>query len=280
MSYILDALRKSDAQRRLGQPPDLNTPAGNGGGKRKRERRAVLPIAVLLTVVIAAVLVGRLLLPLDQWFGEKDQVAELIDSSSTPETLPVAMVEEPASDDGPEAAEPDVAEQGSREEVEIADRRSPTLRPATTVTRPAPARQPVAPAREREGPAVDAAEAQRLIEAAEHRAPQPTPATPETPEIETLPVDPATEGGADEEWTPERSEFLRSWELPLAVRRELPELRLSIHVFSPQAQDRFVLINGERRLEGDDLGGGASLVEIRREGVLVRFRDYSFLLEP
>jgi hypothetical protein len=76
------------------------------------------------------------------------------------------------------------------------------------------------------------------------------------------------------------AEYVRQWELPLAVRRNLPQLVLNIHVFSPSEEERFVLVNGERYVAGDSLGQGAKLVDIRREGAIVDFRSHRFLLEP
>ncbi|OAB56809.1 hypothetical protein AY599_06475 [Leptolyngbya valderiana BDU 20041] len=88
-------------------------------------------------------------------------------------------------------------------------------------------------------------------------------------------------GLADEpDWTPEAAEYIRAWELPLSVRRSLPALTLNIHVFSDLPEERFVLINGERYVSGDELVDGAQLVDIRREGAIVDYRDYRFLLEP
>jgi len=66
----------------------------------------------------------------------------------------------------------------------------------------------------------------------------------------------------------------------LSVRRSLPDLKLSIHVFSAEEDGRFVLINGERYVPGDQLSDGARLVDIRREGAIVDFREHRFLLEP
>ena len=170
------------------------------------------------------------------------------------------------------------------------DRRSPTQRPTTVVSRPAPQRaiDVPRPPIERERVVASAAEAQRLIEEARLDVQPPQRSTPtEVPQFappESFgPPEPAPESvpkSVPEPWSPERTEFMRQWELPLAVRRDLPSLSLSIHVFSAEPASRFVLINGERRMEGDDLGQGAQLLEIRREGALVQFRDFRFLLEP
>ncbi len=272
MSYILDALRKSDAQRRLGQPPDLNTPGPAPARPRRGRRRLWLPLVLIALVVVAVAVGGRLVTPLQQWFAGPEQAAApdpaMVPDPPVAPTPPVGTLEI-------ESAVAVAEDEDESEEGEEA--RAPVERPVTVVSRPA-ARRPgerSTPPRERERLVEDAEEAQRLIEAAQATAPAPSPA-----EATTI-IEPAPAPAAPAEpWTPERAEFLRKWELPLAIRRDLPELRLSIHVFSGQPQDRFVLINGERRIEGDDLGQGARLVEIRREGALVAFRDYRFLLEP
>src|SRR5699024_10098901 len=75
------------------------------------------------------------------------------------------------------------------------------------------------------------------------------------------------------------SEYLRIWELPLSTRRNLPELDLTIHVYSPREAERFVLLNGERHMVGDSVKG-AHIVEITRDGAVIDFESHRFLLEP
>lgn len=70
------------------------------------------------------------------------------------------------------------------------------------------------------------------------------------------------------------------WQLSDNVRRQLPELQISLLVFSETPADRFVLIDGSRQAEGDTLGNGLELQEIRRDGVLFRFRNQTFLVTP
>ena len=298
MSYILDALRKSDAQRRLGQPPDLNTPGPTptaGSFRRRRLWFTAIIAAVFVFSIAAIVLEDQWRPTIGQWLAGSEPEAPA-DPAADPEPPPPPAVE-PGEAELAEAAtaveaaaDQESTDEGLPDEVQPPFTRISRPTPGRTVDRPPAARdpeperapRPTTPPRERERLVEDAAEAQRIID--ESRAAETPPevaeAIPQPPpeDAEATRQQPSEE--IEEPWTPERSEYLRSWELPLAVRRELPDLRISIHVFSPQAQDRFVLINGERRIEGDDLGGGASLVEIRREGVLVRFRDYSFLLEP
>ncbi|HEY7906995.1 MAG TPA: general secretion pathway protein GspB [Wenzhouxiangella sp.] len=85
-------------------------------------------------------------------------------------------------------------------------------------------------------------------------------------------------GEVSEPWRPQAADYLYQWELPLSVRQSLPPLNLLVHVYSEKPQERFVLINGTRFREGDELSPGVRLAEIRPQGALVDFRDYRFLL--
>ncbi len=69
------------------------------------------------------------------------------------------------------------------------------------------------------------------------------------------------------------------WELPDAIRADLPEMRFSVLVYSKQPDHRFVLINGQRLVEGDSVQAGLVVEEIRRDGVIFSYRLYQFLVE-
>lgn len=283
MSYILDALRKSESQRRLGQPPDLDAAPGlpesrSGPGLRSWQW---VTTAILLTVV--AVVVGLYGFGPFDWPRSDEPTARVEQSAQTEASAPDS---EPASEAVEASEQPEPVERRRRT---VVDRRSPSQEPATSVARPAPARPgavttppPVIPEGARERLVTDAQQAQQLIEAESEAASAAETPTEQKATAEAV-ADPLPEQSSepsDEDWTPERAEHLEVWELPFAVRQELPELNLSIHVFSAEPSERFVLINGERRQEGESLGGGALLAEISRQGALVDFRDYRFLIKP
>jgi general secretion pathway protein B len=117
------------------------------------------------------------------------------------------------------------------------------------------------------------ASAESTASAAPRREPRPEPdSSPEQLASATRP--------AEQPWSPQAADYIRSWELPLSVRRNMPDLKLNIHVFAEEAHQRFVLVNGRRFVPGDMISDGVQLVDIRREGAVVDFRDYRFLLEP
>ncbi|MEE4638882.1 MAG: general secretion pathway protein GspB [Wenzhouxiangella sp.] len=291
MSYILDALRKSERQRRLGQPPDLDAaPSTDESDRPQRSGRLKWAAGAALLVLLATVggiywyIEQRAPVAFDQPLVGEQVVPPPAQSPPAPPDEPTA--EAAGADAGADQAQ-DTEEAGQRRTRSVADRRSPShQRPVTSVSRPAPARPgavatppPVVPEGERERLVADAETARRLIEERSATAARQTTAPSRTSdragESESNPAL-ETEPG----WEPDRAEYVEVWELPLAIRRELPELHLSIHVFSAEPAERFVLINGERRREGDSLGEGARLTEISRRGAVVDFRDYRFLLQP
>lgn len=66
------------------------------------------------------------------------------------------------------------------------------------------------------------------------------------------------------------------WELPYAVRKDLPALNVTMHVYAPAPADRFVVINGERHGEGDQVADGVTLKQISSDGMVLDFRGHSF----
>jgi general secretion pathway protein B len=58
----------------------------------------------------------------------------------------------------------------------------------------------------------------------------------------------------------------------------LPDLALELHVYSPAASERFVRINSASYREGEILADGPRVLSITAEGVILDYRDQSFLL--
>jgi hypothetical protein len=69
------------------------------------------------------------------------------------------------------------------------------------------------------------------------------------------------------------------WDLPDAVRANVPEIKYSVLVYAKRQSDRFVLINGERLKEGDAVSPGLKVKKIRRDGIIFKYRLYEFLVE-
>ena len=213
MSYILDALRKAEHERHLGQPPSL--------------------VASLPPVQSAR---QRLWLWLDAGLGLGFNATILAYFLLQPRLAPQPVTVAPAQ---PEPVAPTVASTSTT--VAPVAQPSPT-EPASAIPRKAPSSKPVPTEPSR--PPV-AAGRERRQESPPKLAPAPSVAIgPEpAPPLDTLPA---------------------------GARRGLPALSLDIHAYSPDADKRFVVVNGRRYREGDQLGEGPVLETVTANGAILR----------
>jgi general secretion pathway protein B len=66
------------------------------------------------------------------------------------------------------------------------------------------------------------------------------------------------------------------YELPFNVRKDLPTLAVSMHVYAAVPEQRFVVIDGERKSEGEVVREGLTLREIRSDGIVLDLRGQRF----
>jgi general secretion pathway protein B len=111
------------------------------------------------------------------------------------------------------------------------------------------------------------------------QTPMPTARQPATAASVVHPVrrrDPLLNDGDykadDEEVLPSISE------LNLTGAQALPELHLDVHVFATNRAERFVFINMRKYHEGATLQEGPTLERIRRDGVILDYQGLRFLL--
>lgn len=256
MSLILEALRKSEAERRRGESPDLYAELPPVA----RVQRQSTPIGWWL--VLAAVVVAALA----WWFGSRqsppveplaDSTGEVGQRDRIADAGP-PRIEAPAIAESPAAPVKPVPESESEPEQRPA---APAPVPASPAVVAAPA--PPAPADtkpERETNKETVAVAPRAPPAPEPR-PAPPIAVPEP-----LPVAPPAPPAPV---AVERNEgLLLLADLPVAERKQLPPLKLSMHMWNDAPAQRFVIIDGQRLSEGGRIGD-AVLVAIRTDGVVL-----------
>jgi general secretion pathway protein B len=73
-------------------------------------------------------------------------------------------------------------------------------------------------------------------------------------------------------------EALPTWSTLTAGGAVLPELRLDIHVYSTVPTERFVFVNMRKYLEGQTLNEGAVVERIRADGAVLNYQGTRFLL--
>lgn len=266
MSLILEALKKSEQQRRLGELPTLSSPAPS----RPRRRSALPWLAALIVVALAA----------GWWFTRDDAAPAVVgeppmaavpadETAAAADAAPTAPARErratrSGARTAPPAAAPDT--------VHVADPAPGGDRPGAVVDLP-PA-GPVASAPTRLPPA--STEVARAGNATAQpdtgaKAAMPSPADrSDTPAKERRTAAPGTPA------KPAQPALPSVWELPYGVRRDLPAITLTMHVWSSVPAERFVVIDGERHVEGDELESGVVLHEISTDGLVLEFQGHRF----
>ncbi len=68
------------------------------------------------------------------------------------------------------------------------------------------------------------------------------------------------------------------WQMPRAFRSQLPTMRISVHVYSPDEPGRFVIIDRKKYWEGDNLVDGVVLEAIVPDGVVMEYQGQQFRL--
>ncbi|HET9032691.1 MAG TPA: general secretion pathway protein GspB [Dokdonella sp.] len=271
MSLILEALKKSERQRRLGESPSIGSPV-----IAVRRRRSLLPILIVLIAI------GLIAL----WWFRRDGAdpAPATQVTSAPATTattpaPARVADATTFNDTPPPAKlgqpnPETTRAGNAQAGTANAERRRKLRDGELVATN-PAAGPAATIKESEP--VSAADPAALASAMAD-AGMPAPGT-DKPAAPGSQVRRNADKAAKPAAAPVQAQadgLKLMWELPLVTRRELPEIKISMHVFAKDPAQRFVIINGERHVQGDDIDG-MMLIEIRSDGVVFEHEGVRFL---
>jgi general secretion pathway protein B len=297
MSLILEALKKSEANRRLGEVPDLGTPFATA-----TRRRNPLPFIAIAIVIAAGVGWWLLRTPTAEKTPPPAQVAVAVPTQPKvaptlskpggPEIHPAhhqglgmnaANVHMPVGDNPSPAANstmPNGPENASRTATAATAATTPpppgvkkaeapvaAKQAAAAVTPPPWAKKPeIADAKV---PAIDPKAAPPLVAAG---TPHPDPEAARTANAPTAKDAPAPAQHAP---APAEGSAQPYNELAFSVRKDLPTIKLSMHVFATDPTQRFVILNDSRMVEGDTQDD-LSVREIRPDGVVFEFRGQRF----
>ena len=284
MSLILEALRKSEAERRRAQAPDLFAPAQVAVAPVRRLPPAWMLAAAAVALLALAWLVSRAFWPAPP--ARELSVAAAVDDTSidrasvegTSDT-PVGSAPVGSASVGSTSVEGTSVDRTSADRAPPASNTSIPARAAAAGSADAAAlaTTPSAPASLRRLPAPTPADA-RTADAAVSPAIEPVPTranaavgAPDRPEARpTAPVASraAAPAAADAPGLDATAPPMRLSELPTDERRQLPPLKLTMHMWNEAADRRFVILDGRRIAEGDRVGA-ARVAEIRRDGVIL-----------
>lgn len=264
MSLILEALRKSEAERRRGQAPDLRVELPPAPATRAAPASVWRRVAVMLALLLPAGWLAR------AWWPAPPPAAPPHTSTATPAptrdappTAPAPLAAVPAAATAATApattpARPAAASSASA--AGVAPSTSPPTSTSTStsaVAATSAATTGVAPSTP---PSTSAAAATTAAPAAPAPAAPPSATPPASLPAPPLPAQPASAAAIDTS--------LPLSTLSVEERRALPPLKLSMHLWNPDPARRFVILDGQRAGEGDRIGA-AVVAAITREGVVL-----------
>lgn len=259
MSYILEALQRSEEERARTAPPDVNV------------RHAPPPHSVkapmhtrLLNWSLGTILAVNAVL-LAMWLaGEKPNMSA---------ASPVTRQGQPAPPDAASSEPAAPTETRAAPAPALTSAQAPVRSETTAPLRMAAPRIPEP--REGEVPSTETPAPTRDETAADHRAPAVAPA-------QVAVAEPVGRPEPEPEPAPEAQPPLESESATLAIRdlpdnvqRRVPSLEFATHLYAPNPRFREVTINGRRYGQGERVEG-MLLSEITPTGVVFQHAGYTF----
>ena len=308
MSFILDALKRSETERRQAAESD----SGSGGSapvaSRSRARRAMLVALLVPGLAVAGWWAYTEFGPIgaDGAAADAARVADQPEKergagkarADQPRAQQPAAQEVVTSDaqqaaptvDRPAAPAPKLtkeerkaqrkaqrqAEREARVAAEKQSRRA-AARAAKAESGSAAAEQPIAI---NEPPAVEPQASNALVEVTQVE-PEPVAAVDLNDRTPARERPGRPEPAQTQEPSQTRPSFRLPHELPLAMRLALPELALNMHVYHSDPSRRFVLLNMQRLEEGETIEQDEKSLKVHRiepNGVVLEFKGQHFLL--
>ena len=264
MSYILDALKKSEREKTLGQVPTLETVVSDTGHEHRARSQAWIVVPVLLVALAGLV------------FMYQSGTFNLL--SLNPEDTPNPQDTAESNNAAP-AVRPEPEKTAPADEVTAAGDQENTSQLPAKITQPAsgqdnapplsagrlaaPPAESVLQIPPQEAVGTTAPVAKNVSEPGDQPQPSQSP-EPGQDSAEPGPQDPGTAAAGYDTV------------LPDALRN----INVNVVTWSPQPRQRFTMLDLTIYKEGDTLPNGADIREIIQTGVIVDFQEQRYLLRP
>jgi general secretion pathway protein B len=275
MSSIIDALKKSDQTRKNDPANTLNNISFSDQPPAKSRRGFWLLVFILLLVAVGVYGWQQ------GWHNRlgtlfNEQAADSQEAVTTPATA------QPATDQSIPA------EQAPAQMQQVTDKLTPPSqneikaqsaqlveRQATQVIK---ADQQTAQTQAIEQAAADS----NTLTVVENRSSGTTSVDTDQPKdqaAEKQPAEPASQPESRSSLEPKlKQDYLLIHQLDFAIRKNIPPVKISIHIYDPDPENRMLMINGEKFAIGDSIEGLVTVRDIVPEGVVLEFENIRFLL--
>jgi general secretion pathway protein B len=259
MSYILDALKRSEDERQRRRPSATEMLAAPGARKGRSPWLAVAVAAVVLNAAL-----GGWYLWHESAATAQRAMAPAADNRATPAEPNTARTDSSAHEQKPSPGRD--KRTAPKEEAASASTVAMNDKPLTAPASREPGTAPPPPEHKADAATSKTAGDPRKRDTAKTASAKPSQDAGE----------PAPEKAAAKASKTTRVPLLA--ELPASFRQSLPRLTVNIHVYSPKPASRFVLVDMKRYREGQTLDGGIRLERITPDGMVLQWQGRRFLM--
>jgi general secretion pathway protein B len=273
MSYILEALKKSQRDRELGQVPDLATELYTDSA----ETRSSVSPWIIGSVVIALI---ALLIALYGVFGHRlsrPQAPEVqAQNPVLKQPQPVDPVASEAKDQTEAAAQLQKSASPTEARVEPAPLVADLPKPARPVARAEKKVSVQAP--EQEAPAIPAPAAPpyRQTEVEKIRQEYARMRAREKQQEQKPKATTAANKPSTKIAVPAKKAYPSAHGLPMDVLARMPPINIMLQSYSENPAERFVILNSVKLQQGQSTVDGLRVQEIHVDGLLLEFEGYQF----
>jgi len=272
MSYILDALKKAEKERKRGMVPDLLTV--QDAMVQKPKKRLHWPYLIFAALLLNA---SVLMWWLSPWQSKKPNVVAQSTAVHQRESKLFKSDREISDGRLSVAALSSMPEKVIRQRA-IADKKNFSPKSKAAVANP---ENPVNVAHqnkplqakayiEREKNALSKPISTADIRGSREISPAIPQQTPAATNFSDKPRSSINTGIASEQ------KVFNLKDLPLSIQQSLPTFTISVSVYSDDPDSRMIKINGQRLQEGQYLTAGLKLDEITRDGAIFIYQNYRF----
>jgi len=247
MSYILEALKKAQAERQLGSSPTIHAPTLQAGAHTAASGRLKRPVMLAL-VAMAVVIVVLLVLML----RPASLVAPAVSSAPAAPAMPAGSVDAVASTPQQPVPAPQL----------------PAALPEPVTALPPPVATVTTPLAQ---PSTSPAKSATAL-----AQPSTPPARPSTPAAASMasPASAATPAPATTARVEESVLNLR--ELPEPIQRAIPPVTVGGYIYSRNAADRLLLVDKILRREGEEVAPGLLLEKLNPKEAVFNYKGYRY----
>ena len=234
MSYILDALKKSEQERGHGNVPDVQTVHSSSLNYRT-DKKALWPYILIFAVMLNLLAIGYFIINKESPAEMPQPIPESVNriQASTHDTANTVAQDQPA-------APVSIVD----ESIQLQDSKTSPVSAATTAG-----------------------------QSTRKSAWETEPATRETPVAsKTLTKSPEPQAAPAND----SEDIIDFHELPESIKRQIPTITISAHVYSSNPLQRSIVINNNFMEEGEYILDDLVLHEITRDGAVFNYRGTLF----